>query len=327
MKQVDEIIVIMGGIPTLHIERRHSFDYGNIVLEELKKAGFIATGLELNKIEDLNQLIGRKNIIVFNALIGLFGEDGKLASFLEHYNIPFTGCSSLSAKLTFDKFLFKLIVNSLCIKTPSFQIIDFNYWQNKKAYEKAETINKTFYKTDKMDLNITFPIMVKTIYGGFSSGYTKVENEHYLNEALVKASMFGNKILLEEFIEGRDAHVPIINGETLPIIETSDKSDDCIRKDSQFFDFKVRERTFFIPGKFNNDVVTNLKENTTKAYKELNLNGLCRADFIVSDKNEVFMLEINSQHSIRKNRMAINSAKAAGYKEIDLIKKILTKIN
>jgi D-alanine-D-alanine ligase len=327
MRTVDEIIVIMGGFPALPIERRHSIDYGNIVVAELKEAGLNAISFEICKIEDLNLLIGRKDIIVFNALIGLWGEDGKLASFLEHHNIPYTGCNSLGAKLTFNKVLFKLIINSLGINTPSFQVIDYEKWRNNKLEGKTKISSKSFFISDKTFPLIKYPIMVKTISGGFSMGDSKVENENQLKNALKKASKFGNKILLEEFINGRDAHVPIINGETLPIIETSSKTSDGIRINSQFFDFNVREKTFFIPGRFNKDVISNLENSTKKAYKELNLNGLCRADFVVSDRNEVFMLEINSQHSIRKNRMAINSARAAGYQVIDLIKKILSQIN
>lgn len=327
MLRKKEIIVVMGGAPLLKIERRHSIDYGNIVIDELNKLGLSATPLEIKKITDLNKLIGKKNIIVFNALIGLFGEDGEMASFLEYYNIPYTGCTSLSAKITFNKFIFKLLVNSLGINTPPFQIIESKYLYNNKKYKRQKLNKEHFYNINKETPNIKYPVMVKTLTGGFSLGYTKVENENNLHDALIKASKYGNKILLEKFIEGRDAHVPIINGETLEIIETSESQDNCIRKNDQFYDFQVRDKTYFIPGRFSGEVIAKLKAYTSLAYSELNLNGLCRADYIVSKNDEVFILEINSQHSIRKNRMAINSAKAVGYKEIDLINKILSNIN
>jgi D-alanine-D-alanine ligase len=317
------IVVVMGGFPQFEIERRHSIDFGELVVETLRENGYRATSLILKKESDLNRLKGERDSIVFNALIGKFGEDGEFASFLELNNIPFTGCGSLSSSITMDKAKFKLLIHSLGIKTPAFQVIDFELWKRKKPGLEPLITETSFYNCNTTFPKMKLPIFIKANHGGFHIGASMVSSTSQFEEALTRAGEVDTKIVLEEFIEGVDAHVSILNGTPLATIERASITPNKNEFASSPYNFRVKDNYFFVPGRFAKPVNEKLKADTKRAYGKLRLRGLCRADFRVASTGDVFMLEINSQHSIRKNRMGLMAAAASGLEPIALIEEII----
>jgi len=317
------IVVVMGGWPRFEIERRHSLDFGSLVVETLKYHNYDVVGLTLVERNDLEQIRHEKQSVIFNALIGRFGEDGEFASFLENNKISFTGCDSLAGSLLMDKARLKLFVYDLEIKTPAFQIIDYQLWSKRKSKLVSDATLQEFYNPDRINPKMKLPIYVKGNFGSFNMGGAIISREEQLEDALRTAGEIDNKVILEEYIIGVDAHVPILNGEPMAVIERATEVLDEGDFLSSPFNFKVRENHFHIPGRFTRQVTEQMTNITRKVYGELRLRGLCRADFRVSRSGEVFMLEMNSQHSIRKNRMAIMAALAYGLQPIELIEEII----
>jgi D-alanine-D-alanine ligase len=317
------IIVVMGGFPKFEIERRHSIDFGILVVETLRENGYDATGLILENEFDLNKIKGEKESIVFNALIGEFGEGGEFASFLELNKISFTGCGSLSSSVMMDKAKFKLLIHSLRIKTPTFQLIDFELWKRKRPRLETYITETPFYNPNTTLPKMKLPIFIKANSGGFNIGGSVVSSTSQLEDALEAAGEVDNKILIEEFVEGVDAHVSILNGVPLATIERTTITPNKNEFAASPYNFHVRENYYFVPGRFTKRVSQRLKADTKRVYDKLQLRGLCRGDFRITSSGEVFMLEMNSQHSIRKNRMALMAAAASGLQPITLIEEII----
>ena len=121
--------ILMGGCPKFNLERIHSMDYGRTIFSILKKASYNVIPIEIKNRFQIDTLLNEKIDLVFNALIGRFGEGGSLQSLLEYFRIPYTGSGPLASMIAMDKYKFKLLIKSLNIPTPNFQIINFKNWK------------------------------------------------------------------------------------------------------------------------------------------------------------------------------------------------------
>ena len=131
---------------------------------------------------------------VFPIIHGNVGEDGKLQGLLEMAGIPYVGCGVLSSAVTMDKFFTKLIVEDIgTIRQADFELI-----LARKLPRKLEEY------CDKVESRFTYPVFVKPCNGGSSCGVSRAGSREELKDALNKAAEFDVKILVEEFIEGRE---------------------------------------------------------------------------------------------------------------------------
>ena len=201
-----KIIVVCGGPST---EAEVSRRTGKAIADALKSKNYNVELLELNP-QTFAQTIREKNCdIVFNALHGKYGEDGLIQGTLDMLKIPYTGSDVLAAAITMDKVATKHFLNSAQISTPKFAI----YREIDRRDELASEIEQKF----------GLPVVIKAASQGSSIGVTIVERSEEISEAIENAFTYGDEILVEEFIKGRELTVAVMgnedDAEALPVIE------------------------------------------------------------------------------------------------------------
>ena len=271
-----KILILSGGISK---ERLISLDTGLQVAKELKKNGYKI------KISEPNNNLG-KNInqfkpnIIFNALHGQFGEDGYIQTILESFRIPYTHSGVMASSIAMDKEISKRIFIKNKINTPKFITYSFD----KKFSDLIIEINK----------KLKFPVVVKPINEGSSVNVyicTKKNITKILN--LIKSY---KKIMIEEFIGGREIQAAIMGNKKLGAIELKPKR--------KFYDYQAKYNTnaktkHIIPVEIPKNKLDEVMNMALKAHKVIGCKGVTRSDFKFY-KNKFYLLEINTQPGMTK---------------------------
>ncbi len=294
-----KILIILGGISK---ERLISLDTGKQVANELKKNGYLVKTCEPNK----NLLLVIKDFkpqIIFNALHGQFGEDGYIQSILETIGIPYTHSGVISSAKAMDKEISKKIFTKNKILTPKYLLYSFD-----KSYKKLLTlINK----------RLSFPVVVKPINEGSSVNVFICTRKNFLSN--LKLLKDYNRILIEQFIPGREIQAAIIGKKKLGAIELKPKR--------KFYDYQAKynskaETKHIIPVDLSKKNFTKLMNITLKAHKLLGCRGVTRSDFKFY-KGKFYLLEINTQPGMTKLSLVPEISAYTGINFINLIKLIL----
>jgi len=271
-----KILILSGGISK---ERLISLDTGLQVAKELKKNDY-----EI-KISEPDNNLG-KNInqfkpkVIFNALHGQFGEDGYIQTILESFRIPYTHSGVIASSIAMDKEISKRIFIKNKINTPKFITYSFD----KKFSDLINEINK----------KLKFPVVVKPINEGSSVNVyicTKKNIKKILN--LMKSY---KKIMIEEFIGGREIQVAVMGDKKLGAIELKPKR--------KFYDYQAKYNTnaktqHIIPVEMPKNKLDEVMNMALKAHKVIGCKGVTRSDFKFY-KNKFYLLEINTQPGMTK---------------------------
>ena len=230
---------------------------------------------------DFSLPFGDKKIffdIVFNAIHGTPGENGKLPAYFEMLGIPFTSSGFYSSALTFNKNFCNRLVSSLGIETaPSVH------------FYKGEQTN-----TEQILKKISLPCFVKPNCGGSSVGMSKVNRVSELNDAIAKAFAEDEEILIEQYIEGRELTCGVIKHKgrmiVFPVTEIVSKK--------EYFDFESKYdpqlAKEILPADITNKVEINCKSVSSYLYERLNCRGVVRFDYILSHADKLYFLEVNT---------------------------------
>jgi len=231
---------------------------------------------------------------VFNAIHGTPGEDGKLLAYFELINLPHTSAPFYQMAVTFNKRDCLSIVKPYGIKTAASYYLDL-----------GETID-----TNAIVAKVGLPCFVKPNNAGSSYGISKVYKKELLITAIEKAYKEDSQILIEEFLDGREVSVGVIeyNGtiKVLPITEIVSEND--------FFDYEAKYE-----GKSNEITPADLKPSVEKrvievaqlAYKSLNMSGFSRSEFILVN-DEPYFLEMNTVPGLTDESLLPQQAHQAG---------------
>tara|TARA_X000000950_G_scaffold150505_1_gene185513 strand:+ start:557 stop:1471 length:915 start_codon:yes stop_codon:yes gene_type:complete len=294
-----KILIILGGISK---ERPISLDTGKQVANELKKNGYLVKTCEPNK----NLLLVIKDFkpqIIFNALHGQFGEDGYIQSILETIGIPYTHSGVISSAKAMDKEISKKIFTKNKILTPKYFLYSFD-----KSYKKLLTlINK----------RLSFPVVVKPINEGSSVNVFICTRKNLLRN--LKLLKDYNRILIEQFIPGREIQAAIIGKKKLGAIELKPKR--------KFYDYQAKysskaKTKHIIPVDLSKKNYTKLMNITLRAHNLLGCRGVTRSDFKFY-KGKFYLLEINTQPGMTKLSLVPEISAYTGINFINLIKLIL----
>ena len=293
LKKSEKISVLRGGISD---EKEISILTANQVYKTLQKkydTTLIDVDHDCNKL--INDLIRLKPDKVFNCLHGIFGEDGQLQSILNYLKIPYTHSGVLASSIAMNKIISKYFYKSLGIRFPQ------NY-----------DINSKF-------TNSSYPFIVKPICGGSSKNLIKIENERQLNDFKNNDTEL-YKYMVEEFIDGREITVGILEDKICGIME--------IIFDSEIYDFKNKYQTIakhVLDPKLPENVKKKLKDISLKIHKSLNCKCISRLDFRYNNKSkELFLLEINTQPGLTQNSLLPEMAKSKGTDFLKLCEILLT---
>ena len=289
------IAVLMGGYSA---EREISLLSGNAVYQALIDSKIDCFSFDLND-KNLDELWKMKFNKAFIVLHGRGGEDGFIQSELNKKNIPFTGSNAKSSALCMDKAITK------------------DLWK-KHSLPISESIVVT--KGDTLE-SISFPLpwAVKPTLEGSSIGITHVKNESELDSALEEAFKYGNQALVEQWIDGDEYTVSILNNNALPSIKiTSDH--DIYDYHSKYFSSKTQ---YLCPSDLTSQQELNLQNIALEAFNLTGASGWGRVDFIIDKNRNPFLLEINTVPGMTSHSLVPMAAKASNMSFNDLVIRIL----
>ena len=294
-----KILIISGGISK---ERLISLDTGQQVANELKKNGYRVKITEPDYNLEKNIKFFRPNVI-FNALHGQFGEDGYIQTILERFKIPYTHSGVIASSIAMDKEISKKIFIKNKINTPKF----FTYSYDVKHGDLTKKIKK----------KLRFPVVVKPLNEG-SSVNVYICNEKNIIKTLNSIKQY-KKVMIEEFIGGREIQVAIMGNKKLGAIELKPKR--------KFYDYQAKYNSsakteHIIPvdlPKGKMDIVMNM---AYKAHKVIGCMGVTRSDFKFFN-NRFYLLEINTQPGMTKLSLVPEIAAYRGISFLELIEWII----
>ena len=291
------IVVLMGGLSG---ERKISFLTGKACSKALKKKGYKVVDLDAKGyfVDELKQL---KPKIVFNALHGKYGEDGFVQSILESLKIPYTHSGVLSSSLAMDKELSRLIFIKNNLKVPKYFLLQKDHQGNS---------NKKFNNK-----KIKFPIVIKPINEGSSLGVSICKNKKQFTSKYKKLMKNYDRILVEEYIPGREIQVAVMGEKALGAIELVPRR--------QFYDYTAKysntaQTQHIMPAPLSPKKYKEILGLAKKAHELLGCRGITRSDFRFF-KNKFYLLETNTQPGLTKLSLVPEIAQYCGIKFEDLI--------
>ena len=294
-----KILIISGGISK---ERLISLDTGLQVSKELKKNGYLVKISEPdnNLLKNINTF---KPNIIFNALHGQFGEDGYIQSILERLSIPYTHSGVIASAIAMDKEISKKIFIKNNIKTPKF----FTYLYDQKKKNLIRKINNY----------LKFPVVVKHLNEG-SSVNVFICNKNNIIKILNSIKHY-KKVMIEEFIGGREIQVAIMGNKKLGAIELKPKR--------KFYDYQAKYNTkaktqHIIPVNLPKKKFSEIMNLAFKAHKLIGCSGITRSDFKYFN-GKFYLLEINTQPGMTKLSLVPEIAAYRGISFLKLIEWIL----
>ncbi len=294
--------VIAGGISS---EREVSLRSGQAIFNALKELGYDAVFIDADK-ELCQKIVQEKIDVAFLALHGGWGENGGIQGMLEVMGIPYTGSGILSSALAMDKEATKKIFLYHGIPVPPFRVI-----------EKAELNNKNSLIAIKQEIG--FPNVIKPACEGSSVGVNIARDEDSLNKALNEAFKYGDRAIVEKFIEGKEIHIGVLGDRALGGVE--------VRPKKGFYDYEAKYTKgmteYILPPEINESLYEKLKDLGLRAHKALGCKGGTRVDIIVDKDENAYVLEVNTIPGMTETSLLPKIATLSGYDFKGLVKEIL----
>ena len=236
--------------------------------------------------------------VVFIALHGGSGEDGSLQALLEVSGIPFTGSGHIGSTLAMDKDISKRIMQAAGVPTPDWQMCS---------------------PTDASITNtLGYPVIVKPNAQGSTVGLSLVTKPDDLHAAITKAGNFGNEVMLEAFVRGRELTVGILDGTPLAVGE--------IILNSEIFDYQRKYQHGAVqeifPAEITSEQTRVAQELGLRVHQALKLHAYSRIDFRLDESGALQVLEANTVPGLTALSLLPQSAKAAGIEFPELCDRI-----
>ena len=281
------------------------------ISEEYKKIGSAAPDLEQVRAGRKDQSAGlfgpgvlelcRMADMVFLALHGTCGEDGRVQAAFDLLGIPYTGAGYLSSAIAMDKDLTKRLVADV-VTTPAWKTVEY-----------------TARDIDALVGEAQLPLVVKPVASGSSIGVSIAHTEEELRAALTEGLTVGGRTVLEQYISGREIQVGILDAEALPSIE-------IITKDG-FYDYANKYQpgaaVEVCPAEISPEAEQALRGAALAVYRTLGLSVYSRADFILDENGRVWFLEINTLPGMTPTSLLPQEAAAVGIGYPQLCQRIL----
>jgi len=247
--------------------------------------------------------------VVFPVLHGPYGEDGAMQGLFKLANIPFVGAGVLGAAISMDKDVMKRLLKAADIPTP-----------NCIAFEKSDQRNLTF---DNIAAKLGLPCFIKPANLGSSVGISKAENENQFKSATAGAFQYDNKIVIEEFIAGREIECSVLGNQD-PIASIPGEvitKHSFYSYDAKYIDEKGAD--LCIPADLPQDITKQVQDLAIKTFKTLCCEGMARVDFFVNKDGKVFVNELNSIPGFTQISMYPKLWEASGIPYTELIDRLI----
>ncbi len=285
------IAVLMGG---WNSEREVSIASGESVYQALRKMGYHVSKIDFSR-QIFQQLQEVKPDIIFNALHGQFGEDGRIQGLLDILQIPYTHSGALASTICMDKILTRKVCSSVGVRSPKYSLL--RKGEDQKNLEKIFEIGK--------------PFVIKPINEGSSVGVevilpnSKLEFSEFSWE-------FGNEMIIENYIAGKEIQVAIIDNKALGAIE--------VRPKGLFYDYKCKYTQgmtdYIMPAEISSEKYHEVLQLAQKAHIATKCRGISRVDFIFNNKDncdqQFYLLEVNTHPGFTNLSLVPKIAKHVG---------------
>jgi D-alanine-D-alanine ligase len=250
--------------------------------------------------------------VVWNALHGVFGEDGTVQMILEKHGVPYTGSGARASALGLNKVSAKKRFIESGLKTPPY------------AYVLRKDLSRDLIR--EVYQSVPAPYIVKPASGGSSIGIFRAANLSELEEAIVACSEYDPLILVEEFIDGKEGTCGVIEkwraNDLYALLPTE------IRPKNQFFDYHSKYEDGgaeeICPGNFSEAEKEALESVARNAHVALGLDHYSRSDFRIHPKRGVFILEVNTLPGLTKNSLIPKALQALGSNIKEFIHHVLS---
>lgn len=264
-------------------------------------------------IIDNTEADGKPVDVVFPVLHGANGEDGTIQGLFELADIPYVGCGVLGSAVGMDKAYTKIIFEKAGIPQGKYVVV------NRKSLSKnVEGI------ISEVEATLSYPCFVKPSNAGSSVGVSKAHDREELINALNFAARFDRRILVEEFINGREIECGVL-GNDEPIASTVGEVIPC----NDFYDYEAKyqtgdDSTVVIPAELDRKTIKAIQDYAVRAFRALDCSGLSRVDFFVhKDTSEIYINEINTMPGFTSISMYPKLWEASGIPYSELISKVI----
>lgn len=242
--------------------------------------------------------------IVFLGLHGECGEDGRVQATFDLLGIPYTGAGYLPSGMAMDKAITKTVMERVGVRTAPWCDVVYTEADIPRLVEELEV-----------------PCAVKVVNGGSSLGLALPDTKEELEKALHEMLHYGNHILVERKLFGRELTVGVLGNEYLPAVEI------IPRNDSAYFDYVAKYQDGgsleVCPASITEEQWRQMGEATLKLYHGLGLSAYARADFILDNEGKAWCLEINTLPGMTSASLLPKEAAAVGMSYEDLCERIV----
>lgn len=245
--------------------------------------------------------------VVFIALHGGAGENGTIQSLLNLADKKYTGSDMIASAVSMDKVISKHLFRSIGIPTPDWTLY-------RLASEEIEDAT-----ISDITNNHSFPVIIKPNDGGSTLGLSRVDSQDQLKDAILKSYQESSNVLVEQFIEGRELTVAVLDDQIFPVVE--------IKSSNKVYDYEAKytsgKSTYIVPADLDSELAEKIQADAKKAFDVIGAKGLARIDFLLDENGQYYCLELNSQPGMTDLSLAPMAAKASGIDFDKLIKMVI----
>ncbi|MCX6752369.1 MAG: D-alanine--D-alanine ligase [Candidatus Nomurabacteria bacterium] len=303
-KKKIKVGVLFGGKSAEH---EVSINSANNVIKALDETKYQITPIKISKNGKFKFEVLKNFDVIFPVLHGPFGEDGSMQGLLKLAGVPYVGAGVLGSAVGMDKDIMKKLLREAGIPIGEFLTL-----RSVKEMSFGEVKRK-----------IGLPLFIKPANLGSSVGISKVKNESEWNTALENAFQYDSKVVVEEYIKGREIECAVLGNEN-PVASIPGE----VIVNSEFYSYEAKYidengASVQIPAKLPDDTVKKIKELAVKTFKTLNCEGLGRVDFFLKENGEIFVNEINTLPGFTNISMYPKLWEASGLPVSKLIDKLI----
>ncbi len=283
-------------------EREISLKTGDAVYRALVSLGLDVCKLDVDKDIALT-LLKEKINLAFIALHGKLGEDGTIQGLLEIMGIPYTGSGVLASALALDKVYTKKVFNYHNLPMAKYKVLE------KRVETPGDILGE-----------LNYPVIVKPAREGSTIGVTIVKESKDLDNAINVAFGYGDKILIEQYIQGREITVGVLGDEPLPVIEIVSRT--------EFYDYRAKYEPgmsqHIVPAKLPREQYQLAQSLGLSAHRVLGCKGATRVDMVMDGDGKIYLLEVNTIPGMTETSLLPEAAAVAGIDFKQLVVKILS---
>ena len=291
MTKNKHVAVLMGG---WNSEREVSLRSGEASYEALIKLGYKATKIDFSR-KIFEQLQAVKPDIIFNALHGQYGEDGRIQGVLDILEIPYTHSGIVASAICMDKVLTRQVSAAVGAKSPHYEIL--------KKGEDAKNKEKIFA--------VGKPFVIKPINEGSSVGVEVILSNMQFDFSKYEWQ-YGDEIIIEKYLAGQEIQVAVMDNKALGAIE--------VRPHGLFYDYKCKYTAgmtdYIMPAEISVEKYAEVLDLAERCHKVVGCRGVSRVDFILNNKdggdNEFYLLETNTHPGFTATSLVPKIAKHVG---------------